>query len=329
MSDAVAHAEAHGQAVHHPKLQHHFETMEQQKEASTLGMWVFLLTEVLFFGGLFMAYLLYRVWYFDAFAEASRDLDIQLGTFNTVVLIGSSLTMALGVRAAQTDERKKTVFWLVATIILGLVFLVVKGFEYEHKFAVGHVPGPNFHSDSPYAAQEQILQPVLHDDRPARAAHGRRRRPHVRHHLDGGQGQVQRAVLHAGRDGGPLLALRRSRVDLPLPAAVPGGAPQLAMSAHVSPKSVYYSIFGALMALTALTVFAAYINLGNLNAPVALGIATFKATLVVLFFMHLRYSSRLTKLTLVTSLFFLLILLAETMMDYASRGMMPLLPPMG
>ncbi|HQZ37417.1 MAG TPA: cytochrome c oxidase subunit 3 family protein [Vicinamibacterales bacterium] len=157
MSDAVAHAEAHGQAVHHPKLQHHFETMEQQKEASTLGMWVFLLTEVLFFGGLFMAYLLYRVWYFDAFAEASRDLDIQLGTFNTVVLIGSSLTMALGVRAAQTDERKKTVFWLVATIILGLVFLVVKGFEYEHKFAVGHVPGPNFHSDSPYAAQEQIF----------------------------------------------------------------------------------------------------------------------------------------------------------------------------
>jgi len=157
LSDAVAHAEAHGQAVHHPKLQHHFETMEQQKEASTLGMWVFLLTEVLFFGGLFMAYLLYRVWYFDAFAEASRDLDIQLGTFNTVVLIGSSLTMALGVRAAQTDERKKTVFWLVATIILGLVFLVVKGFEYEHKFAVGHVPGPNFHSDSPYAAQEQIF----------------------------------------------------------------------------------------------------------------------------------------------------------------------------
>lgn len=157
MSDAVAPAEVHGQAVHHPKLQHHFETMEQQKEASTLGMWVFLLTEVLFFGGLFMAYLLYRVWYFDAFAEASRDLDIQLGTFNTVVLIGSSLTMALGVRAAQTDERKKTVFWLVATIILGLVFLVVKGFEYEHKFAVGHVPGPNFHSDSPYAAQEQIF----------------------------------------------------------------------------------------------------------------------------------------------------------------------------
>ena len=157
MSDAVAHIEAHGHAVHHPKLQHHFETMEQQKEASTLGMWVFLLTEVLFFGGLFFAYMLYRVWYFDAFAEASRDLDIQLGGLNTVVLIASSLTMALGVRAAQTSERKNTVFWLIATIILGCVFLVVKAFEYEHKFAVGHVPGPNFISESPFAAQEQIF----------------------------------------------------------------------------------------------------------------------------------------------------------------------------
>ena len=74
-----------------------------------------------------------------------------------LVMPTSLLTAPLGVRAAQTDERKKTVFWLVATIILGLVFLVVKGFEYEHKFAVGHVPGPNFHSDSPYAAQEQIF----------------------------------------------------------------------------------------------------------------------------------------------------------------------------
>ena len=79
MSNAVAHADAHGQAVHHPKLQHHFETMQQQKEASTLGMWLFLLTEVLFFGGLFFAYLLYRMWYFEAFAEASRTIAIAPG----------------------------------------------------------------------------------------------------------------------------------------------------------------------------------------------------------------------------------------------------------
>lgn len=160
MSDAVAHTEPNGTGVHrehHPALQHHFETLAQQKEASTLGMWVFLLTEVLFFGGLFFAYLVYRVWYFEAFAEASRDLDLVLGGFNTVVLIASSLTMALGVRAAQTSERKKLVFWLALTIFLGLVFLGVKAVEYEHKFAVGHVPGANFHSDSPWAAQQQIF----------------------------------------------------------------------------------------------------------------------------------------------------------------------------
>jgi cytochrome c oxidase subunit 4 len=98
------------------------------------------------------------------------------------------------------------------------------------------------------------------------------------------------------------------------------------MSEHVSPKSVYYSIFGALMVLTAVTVFAAYVNLGNFNAPVALAIATFKATLVVLFFMHVKYSSRLTKLIVLTSLFFLVILMGETMMDYATRGLQGLLP---
>jgi cytochrome c oxidase subunit 3 len=144
LSNAVAHAEAHGHAVHHPNLQHHFETMQQQKEASTLGMWVFLLTEVLFFGGLFFAYMLYRVWYFDAFAEASRSLDITWGALNTAVLIGSSLTMALAVRAAQTSERKATVMWLVLTIVLGCVFLGVKVIEYADKFEHHHVPGANY-----------------------------------------------------------------------------------------------------------------------------------------------------------------------------------------
>jgi cytochrome c oxidase subunit 3 len=148
LSEAVAHADvhtdAHGHAVHHPRLQHHFETMAQQKEASALGMWVFLLTEVLFFGGLFFAYMVYRVWYFDAFAEASRTLDITLGALNTAVLIGSSLTMALGVRAAQTSQRSATVFWLILTILLGCVFLGVKVVEYADKFEHHHVPGPNF-----------------------------------------------------------------------------------------------------------------------------------------------------------------------------------------
>jgi cytochrome c oxidase subunit III len=144
LSDALAHADAHGHAAHHPALQHHFETMEQQKEAGTLGMWVFLLTEILFFGGLFMAYTLYRIWYFDAFAAASTSLGLGLGGFNTAVLIGSSLTMAFAVRSAQTNKKSAVVWWLFATIVLGSVFLGVKVIEYKEKFDHHHVPGAHF-----------------------------------------------------------------------------------------------------------------------------------------------------------------------------------------
>lgn len=146
LSNAVAHAghhDAHAHA-HHPALQHHFDTMAQQKEAAVIGMWVFLLTEILFFGGLFVAYMIYRVWYFEAFAEASRRLSIFWGGLNTGVLIGSSLTMALAVRCAQTNNRKWTVNWLVLTMLLGCVFLGVKVIEYKDKFANYEVPGPSY-----------------------------------------------------------------------------------------------------------------------------------------------------------------------------------------
>jgi cytochrome c oxidase subunit III len=163
LSDGIAahaghhdhHADAH--VHHHPALQHHFESLEQQKEASTIGMWLFLVTEVMFFGGLFAAYMLYRIWYPDAWHEGSLELDLVLGGLNTVVLIGSSLTMALAVRAAQTGFPKATVNWLIATMLLGLVFLVVKYFEYHHKFELNHVPGANFTWDGPHARQVEIF----------------------------------------------------------------------------------------------------------------------------------------------------------------------------
>jgi cytochrome c oxidase subunit III len=148
VSDAVIHAggdaHAHADSAHHPALQHHFESMPQQKEAAVLGMWTFLLTEILFFGGLFMAYMLYRTWYHDAFVAASSSISLFWGALNTVVLIGSSLTMALAVRSAQTNQRKATVTWLIATMLLGAVFLGVKVIEYADKFEHHHVPGPNF-----------------------------------------------------------------------------------------------------------------------------------------------------------------------------------------
>jgi cytochrome c oxidase subunit 3 len=154
---AHAHAGAHGITAdhghaHHPALQHHFDTMSQQREAAVLGMWVFLLTEVLFFGGLFITYTLYRTWYYEAWALASKSIEIVPGLVNTVVLIGSSLTMALAVRSAQTSQRKATVNWLVATIVLGTVFLGIKVYEYSLKFEHHHVPGASFdfyhHADS-------------------------------------------------------------------------------------------------------------------------------------------------------------------------------------
>src|SRR5207249_3308173 len=101
------------EAVHHPSaLAHQFEDLEQQTEASTLGMWVFLVTEVLFFGGLFATYTVYRSFYPTAFAAASHELDVVLGAINTAVLITSSLTMALAVHAAQTGGRRLLLIFL-------------------------------------------------------------------------------------------------------------------------------------------------------------------------------------------------------------------------
>jgi cytochrome c oxidase subunit III len=151
----TAHGEHHGQ--HHPALQHHFQDLDQQHEASTLGMWLFLVTEVMFFGGLILAYTLYRIWYPTAWALGSEELNIYLGGFNTIVLIGSSLTMALAVRAAQTGAQRATVGWLLLTMALGLTFLVVKFFEYREKFETGHVPGANFRFEGPESPHVQIF----------------------------------------------------------------------------------------------------------------------------------------------------------------------------
>ena len=147
-----------GHAAHHPSLQHHFDTLEQQKDASTFGMWVFLVTEVLFFGGMFMAYILYRTWYPDAWMAASHHLDVVLGAANTAVLILSSLTMALAVNHAQLGRRNGQVIFLIATMVLGAVFLGVKVVEYSDKFAHHLVPGPNFRfEDASVARQAQIF----------------------------------------------------------------------------------------------------------------------------------------------------------------------------
>jgi cytochrome c oxidase subunit 3 len=151
------HAGGHDAHAHNPYLQHHFYSMEQQLEASILGMWVFLVTEIMFFGGMFMIYILYRVLYPEGWILGSNHLDVALGALNTAVLICSSLTMALAVRSAQTSNRMGQVVNLVLTIIFGSVFLIVKYFEYAEKFEHHLVPGPNFDMTLPQANQQQLF----------------------------------------------------------------------------------------------------------------------------------------------------------------------------
>lgn len=127
-----------------PYVAHHFDDAEQQHDASTLGMWLFLAQEVMFFGGLFTAYVVYRTAFPDAFRAGSHELDITLGTINTIVLLTSSLTMALAVHAAQVSKRAMLIVNLLFTLFFGLVFLGVKVIEYAAKFEHHLVPGPHF-----------------------------------------------------------------------------------------------------------------------------------------------------------------------------------------
>src|SRR6266850_2334900 len=126
---------------HHPALQHHFADMEQQREAGTLGMWVFLVTEIMFFGALFLAYTLYRYKYPEAFAAASNHLDLRLGAINTVVLIFSSFTMAMAVYSTQVGNRRNSIICLLLTMVLGLTFLGIKAVEYRDKYNDHLIPG--------------------------------------------------------------------------------------------------------------------------------------------------------------------------------------------
>jgi len=142
-SQAVVPTSSHDD-IRSPALLHHFATEEQQRDASSLGMWIFLGTEVMFFGGLFCAYLIYRGMYFGDFAAASTSINALLGGINTAVLICSSLTVVLAIWAAQTARRGMLLLMLVLTMIFGLAFLGIKAKEYKDKFEEHHVPGATF-----------------------------------------------------------------------------------------------------------------------------------------------------------------------------------------
>jgi cytochrome c oxidase subunit 3 len=147
VSDSTAVANGAASEAHHehpPYQRHHFETVEQQADTTNFAMWLFLLTEIMFFGGLFTAYLIMRNWYYPAFVEASHQLNIGWGTANTGVLILSSFTMAMGVWSAEMRKKGMLVLFLCLTFVLGLAFLGIKTIEYSEKWEKHHVPGLNW-----------------------------------------------------------------------------------------------------------------------------------------------------------------------------------------
>ncbi len=129
---------------HNPNLKHHFADLEQQKATSTFGMWLFLVTEIMFFGGMFATYLVYRVSYYNAWVAGSQTMEIALGAVNTAVLICSSLTMVMAVHSAKLGNRKLTAIFLLLTILLGGTFLGIKVVEYHGHWIHHEVPGLNF-----------------------------------------------------------------------------------------------------------------------------------------------------------------------------------------
>ena len=142
-----------------PILSEQFDDVDQQSEASTLGMWIFLATEVMFFGGLLTAFAVYRTGASREFALTSRHLNVLLGGLNTAVLLGSSLTMALAVRAAQLRGRRELVNWLLLTMALGAGFVGIKAIEWTHDYHEHLIPGINFQvpeKDQPVVEQEGL-----------------------------------------------------------------------------------------------------------------------------------------------------------------------------
>jgi cytochrome c oxidase subunit III len=156
----------HGE--HPAYLRHHFVSMEQQNETTSFGMWLFLLTEIMFFGGLFTAYLIYRNWYYPAFVAASHTLNIVEGSFNTLVLISSSFTMAMGVWCAETKRKNGLILSLVLTLILGIGFLGIKTDEYHEKYVKDHIPGHTFpgHSFSSMGFVHPVAESGKEADKP-------------------------------------------------------------------------------------------------------------------------------------------------------------------
>lgn len=326
--------------THSSALAHQFDDLDQQFEASQLGMWAFLVTEILFFGGLFLGYAVYRSQYPEAFAAASQLLDWKLGMFNTAVLIGSSFTMAQAVHAAQIGKRRQLIVYLLLTILLGSVFLGVKVVEYSHKFHEHLVPGPGFHFEGVDPQHVQLFFSFYFAMTGMHALH-----------MIIGLGILIYLVLQSRRGRFspeyytpvditglywhfvdivwiflfPFLYLisRTGGWNVGQLGVVTLGLLIIFYLAFRRRTSPYILVGVTLLLMTVLTVEASFLNLGFLNIYLAIAIATFKASLVLLFFMHLWYSPRLTWVFALAGFIWLVLMIALTVADIFTRGWNP------
>jgi cytochrome c oxidase subunit 3 len=155
----------HPSDVPQPYLEHQYNDLPQQQESTMLGMWIFLATEIMFFGGLICSYIIFRASYRDVFEEAGHHLDVILGAFNTIVLLTSSLTMALAVRASQFGRIKHCIYLIIATMVFGCMFLGVKYIEYSSKYEHGLFPGLHWdwaHAEALHAQESGREATVTH-----------------------------------------------------------------------------------------------------------------------------------------------------------------------
>ncbi len=275
-------------------------------------MWIFLVTEIMFFGGLFLAYTIYRKEFAGVFAVASNTLDVVIGAANTAVLICSSFTMVLAVRAAQIGKPQSADLFLILTILFGGVFLGVKAYEWNEKFEEHHVPGPTFHLEG--TTQQGPAQLFF-------SLYFAMTGLHALHMVIGEglmlfllweayRGKYTASLLHAGGYRRPLLALRRYHLDFPVSAAVSDCAAPTLTCTNTSIRSRLTPWYSSLCwSLTAATTVVATIDLGPFNVVMALFIAVVKMMLVALFFMHLRHSTILMKVVVGGGMLWLAILL--------------------
>ncbi len=229
-ADHGGHDDAHGESGHDPNLAHHFDTMEQQFESGKLGMWVFLATEILMFGGLFCAYAIYRGNNPEIFLFAHQALDTKMGAINTVVLLASSFTMAVGVKAASQGRQTLLMSMLVITFLGGVGFMTIKSMEYVAKLDKGLWVGTTnvFYStaegfESPEAKQKKEDSTIQYIES---GGHGGGHGDDASHGSDAGHG----AETAHGKEAGHADDHADDHADTPLPmtdtrAGVPGGTP--------------------------------------------------------------------------------------------------------